>query len=120
MLLNLLKILGRLSNLEIGKIQNLISLAVISVAMDQVTLASQLELIRPQPGKKLNIDLNFNLPKKQPWLRDQEGHVYEKINEEPRQVPASPFRLPPIIMDKQENQRKTGMEDNILVPLFLV
>ena len=54
MLLNLLKILGRLSNLEIGKVQNLISLAVISVAMDQVTLASQLELIR-----KLGIINNF-------------------------------------------------------------
>ena len=51
------------------------------------------------PEKQLNIDLNFNLPKKQPWLRDQEGHVYEKINEEPRQVPAvvntSHFHLPP-------------------------
>merc|ERR1712208_228634 len=51
------------------------------------------------PEKQLNIDLNFNLPKRQPRYSDQMGHVYEKINEEPQQAPAvvntSNFHLPP-------------------------
>ena len=51
------------------------------------------------PEKQLNIDLNFNLPKRQPRYSDQMGHVYEKINEEPQQASAvvntSNFHLPP-------------------------
>ena len=51
------------------------------------------------PEKQLNIDLNFNLPKRQPRYSDQMGHVYEKITEEPQPVPAvvntSNFHFPP-------------------------
>ena len=63
------------------------------------------------PEKQLNIDLNFNLPKRQPRYSDQMGHVYEKINEEPQQASAvvntSNFHLPP----NHHGQAKEPAED---------